>query len=263
MSIRMVSFVRPSMSLLPRREFYTILTAVTIIVSLSWYYLVTMAIDMDTMMSMPNMPPPIWNPQYFLLMFIMWSVMMIAMMLPTAVPTILIYASIFRKARAEGSSVPPTAIFSSGYLIMWILFSLAATLLQWALDEAALLSSMMKINNSLLAGCFLILAGIYQSSPIKDVCLQHCRSPVRFISENWRKGFSGSLIMGLHHGFYCIGCCWLLMSLLFFGGVMSLLWIAGLSLFVLTEKTLPLGLAGARITSGILILSGFGVLLTV
>ncbi len=141
---------------------------------------------------------------------------------------------------------------------MWVVFSLLATCLQWTFHQFGLLSPMMMSNNVRFGAILLILTGIYQWLPIKDACLHHCRSPVHFISENWRSGDQGAFLMGAHHGLFCVGCCWLLMSLLFFGGVMSLLWIAAISSFVLLEKILPLGVVSGKIMGVLMILFGLG-----
>ena len=133
----------------------------------------------------------------------------------------------------------PTGVFVAGYALAWSGFSLAATLAQWALERAALLSPMWVLTSRWGAGLVLLAAGAYQVSPWKDACLRSCRSPVEFLSAHWRNGYAGALVLGVHHGFFCIGCCALLMLLLFVGGVMNLVLIAGITLFVLIEKALP------------------------
>ena len=128
-----------------------------------------------------------------------------------------------------------------GYLIIWTGFSLVATLVQWALHSASLLSTGMVRATPILGGILLILAGAFQFSQLKNACLTHCRTPVGFIMTEWREGYRGALIMGIKHGYYCVGCCWLLMALLFVAGVMNLLWMAIITVFVLVEKLLPAG----------------------
>jgi predicted metal-binding membrane protein len=160
-----------------------------------------------------------------------------------------------------GHAAVPTASFFGGYLLAWLAFSLMATSLQWSLEKAGLLhATMMWSTNRVLSGSFLIAAGIYQLSPLKSVCLKHCRSPAEFLSRRWRNGRSGAARMGLEHGIYCIGCCWLLMALLFTGGVMNLVWIAGLAVFVLLEKLTPHGYSIGR-ALGLLIIAAGGYLL--
>jgi predicted metal-binding membrane protein len=150
--------------------------------------------------------------------------------------------------------VAPTASFVVGYLAVWTLFSLAATGAQWALDRAALLSPMLVASSPWLGALLLAAAGLYQLTPAKDVCLRHCRAPAHFIAAHWRPGVAGALRMGAIHGAFCLGCCWALMGLLFFGGVMNLLWIAAITLFVLGEKLLPAGPRTARWTGAAMIL---------
>ncbi len=244
-----------------RRDIQTILALIAAIVLLCWVYLIRLAVDMQAMLkAMPNMPLPVWDTGYALMMFFMWAIMMVGMMLPSVIPAVMIYASIVRKAEKDERSIAPTVFFIAGYLFIWLLFSVAATGLQYALQVNDLLSPMMKSNNALFGASLLIIAGLYQWLPIKDVCLRHCRSPIEFISEHWRTGKKGALLMGAHHGLYCVGCCWLLMSLLFFGGVMNLLWIAALTIFVLLEKTLPWGHQSARFVGILMVLSGSGLL---
>lgn len=242
---------------LPRRDLFAIVGSLTGVTLLAWSYLAMMAIDMT---SLPGMPMPIWDFRYFLLMFLMWAIMMTGMMLLSVVPTVLIYASIVRKAKKDGTTIAPTSMFIAGYLAMWIVFSLFATCLQWFFDKLGVLSPMMVSNNAIFGATLLILAGVYQWLPIKDACLHQCRSPVHFISHNWRSGNQGAFIMGIHHGLFCVGCCWLLMSLLFFGGVMSLLWIAAITVFVLLEKLLPFGAIGGKVLGIMMISAGLGTL---
>jgi len=149
-----------------------------------------------------------------------------------------------------------TWLFLLGYLATWCLFSGVATALQWWLSDLKLVSPMMVGTSNALSGTILILAGIYQWLPLKAACLQHCRSPANYLAEHKRPGIYGAFIMGLHHGAYCIGCCWILMLLLFVGGVMNLLWIALLAGFVLIEKLLPWGQKIGRIAGAAMVLSG-------
>ncbi len=214
---------------------------------MSWLYLFSMADDMGMSKSGSMMQIPTWSAGYFGMMFLMWAIMMVGMMLPSVTPTVLIYSAIARKSASAGTPIAPISAFVSGYLVMWIVFSLIATTAQWGLDRAALLSPMMVSNSAGLGAFLMITAGVYQWLPIKDKCLQQCRSPAEFISRHWRKGRVGAFQMGLSHGVFCLGCCWLLMSLLFVGGVMNLLWIATITLFVLFEKILPLGKLGGRL----------------
>lgn len=217
---------------------------------LSWVYLLKMAGDMSAPGSpcMTAMQIQDWTAGYFGMMFLMWAVMMVGMMLPSAAPMILIYASVARKAQRQGTPVASASTFTLGYIFMWVVFSFFVTIAQWQLDKLALLSPMMVANSPRLGAGLLIAAGIYQWLPLKSNCLRHCRSPFHFISSHWRPGNLGAFLMGLSHGAFCIGCCWVLMLLLFVGGVMNILWIAAITLFVLLEKALPLGEWGGKLT---------------
>jgi len=232
---------------LPRRDRIAVLVALAGLSGLAWAYLVVMTRSMHEMdpTMMAGMRP--WSAADFAMMFLMWSVMMVGMMVPTAAPMALVYAAVARKAAREGTVLAPTAVFVGGYVAAWTAFSLGATAAQWALERAALLSPMMVSTSPALGATLLIGAGLYQLTPAKDACLRHCRAPAHFIAEHWRPGTAGAFLMGLVHGVYCLGCCWILMGLLFFGGVMSLVWIAGITFFVLGEKLLPFGAWAGRI----------------
>lgn len=257
-----------------RRDRYVVACCLAVICLLSWYYLwLGAGTGMSTVaMTTWQFPPPVyrsmdtgnWPLDYWLIMLVMWWVMMIAMMVPSATPMILLYARVYRhnqKGQQGISTAVPTAAFLCGYLIAWLLFSLAATALQWGLERVGLVHGMMMWSNSrVLSAGFLLAAGLYQLSPLKSVCLDHCQSPAGFLSAHWRKGRVGALRMGMDHGLYCVGCCWFLMLLLFVGGIMNLVWIAGLTLFVLLEKLMPRGVPVARM-SGVVMLLASGYLL--
>ncbi|HEY4164065.1 MAG TPA: DUF2182 domain-containing protein [Dongiaceae bacterium] len=196
-------------------------------------------------MSMSPAAPAAWAPGYWIIMLLMWWVMMIAMMTPSAAPMILIYARAMRHAQESGRmqrGEVPTAAFAGGYLLAWLGFSLGATCFMWAFERTGFISAtIMSSTSAKLSASILILAGLYQLSPLKHICLQRCRNPAAFISRHWRPGASGALRMGLEHGIFCIGCCWILMALLFVGGIMNLLWIGILALVVILEKIAPHG----------------------
>jgi predicted metal-binding membrane protein len=251
---------------LPRRDRITILSALIAVSVLAWAYVLYLWATMPGMHAMApadviQLQP--WTPLDFMLMVVMWAIMMVGMMLPSAAPMTLLYGGMVRKAERQGTPMAPIASFVSGYLAMWGLFSVGATLVQWGLHEAAMLSSMMMAKSQVLGATLLIVAGVYQLTPWKTVCLDHCRSPVHFISEHWRPGASGAFRLGLYHGAFCLGCCWALMGLLFVGGVMNLLWIAAIAIFVFLEKVLPVSNWSVRVGwfGGIgLIVSGLGLL---
>jgi predicted metal-binding membrane protein len=184
----------------------------------------------------------------------MWWVMMIAMMTPSAAPLVLLYGRVLRHQAAQGRAGVPASFLAAGYLAVWLVFSLAAALAQNALQPAGLLSSMMLWSKSAwLSAGVLFAAGVYQLSPLKRACLVHCRAPVQFLTQHWRPGRGGAFVMGLQHGAYCVGCCWMLMALLFVGGVMNLAWIAALTIFVFIEKLAPQGAAFVDATGVLLI----------
>ena len=196
-------------------------------------------------MSGMTMTPDAWAPGVWALMIAMWWIMMIAMMTPSAAPTILLYAHVHRHALAQGriqDRLAPTGAFGAGYLSVWLVFAVAATALHWALERAGLVSAMMMGSQSRwLSGVVLMAAGFYQLSPLKHACLSQCRAPASFLARHWRPHASGAFRLGALHGAYCVGCCWMLMTLLFVGGVMNLVWIAALAVLVLIEKAFPAG----------------------
>jgi predicted metal-binding membrane protein len=183
--------------------------------------------------------------------------MMIGMMTPSAAPAILIYARVGREAVAQGRPFASTTWFAAGYLLAWTAFSVAATSAQWALQRAALLTPMMAAASGTLGIIVLIVAGLYQWTPLKDACLSHCRSPLTFIlSRGGFRGDAGSFSIGWRHGLYCVGCCWALVALLFVLGIMNLFWIAALAILVLLEKVIPSGRIIARIVGIAFIAAG-------
>ncbi len=240
-----------------KRDRVIVLSSLVAISVLAWVYMAYLAWDMEPMemeMAMPQMQ--VWGFLDLVLLFVMWAVMMVAMMVPSATPLILLFAAVNRKRREREDPVVPTGVFLLGYLLIWTGFSVLATIAQWGLHSAALLSPMMESTSSILGGVLLLAAGIFQWTPLKNACLAHCRSPLGFFTTEWREGTGGALIMGLKHGSYCVGCCWILMALLFVAGVMNLLWVATITAFVLAEKALPWGNLVGRVAGGVLMLAG-------
>jgi predicted metal-binding membrane protein len=230
-----------------RRDRLVIALSLAAVVALAWLYLWRHA-------SMPAM-----DSAALALTFFMWVVMMAGMMLPGAAPTILFYGAMVRKNAERGTVLPAVWVFASGYLLVWTAFSLAAVLLQAALEHAALLTPHMASGSNRLNGALLVAAGVYQLTPLKDHCLSKCRNPVQFFMTHWRPGTSGALRMGITQGAYCLGCCWMLMLLLFVVGVMNLAWVALIAAFVFLEKLLP----GGRLTSRLAGVALIGVGLTI
>ena len=243
----------PSIEGVVRRDRIVVLGALSAVVVLSWAYILAGA-GMDMMI------PASWNAGYAGVMFAMWWVMMVAMMLPSAAPMVLLFAAVNRKQKESGNLFVPTALFASAYLIVWAGFSVAAVAAQWGLESIALLSPMLASASTVLGGGLLLAAGLYQLTPLKQACLRHCRLPLQFVMTRWRGGAGGAFRMGVEHGAYCVGCCWFLMGLLFFGGIMNLYWIAGLAVFVLLEKTVPAGHWAGRAAGIALIAWGIAVL---
>jgi predicted metal-binding membrane protein len=187
---------------------------------------------------------------------IMWWVMMVAMMVPAASPTILLYAHVHRQSYGR-EAAPPTFAFLAGYLTCWLGFALMAAGLQiWLISPMSV-----ALASKGAAGGLLIAAGIYQFSPFKDACLSRCRSPATFLSRHYRPGPLGAFRLGVLHGTYCVGCCWLLMALLFVGGVMNLILVVSLTILVAAEKLLPRGLWVARIAGIGMVAAGAALIL--
>ena len=261
---------RSSVEAIFRRDRWVTISGIILLTVLSWAYLFglaagmdDMAMEGDLMSSVSGLMGPqlsTWSVRDFFFMFLMWSVMMVAMMLPSASPLILLHVRVNQQQEDGGDGFHGTVAFAIGYLLVWTSFSAVATLLQWGLEKLAVLSPMMASTSSLLGAGLLLAAGIYQLTPFKNACLRHCRSPVHSLMQHWRRGTSGAFMMGFHHGVYCIGCCWLLMALLFVFGVMNLVWIAVLSVFVLLEKVVPRGELVARVAGVGFIVAGVSVL---
>lgn len=224
------------------------------LVILSWTYILvgagtgTPAFQMSGLPTAPRMSDPMaamqplpWTVSYALLIFVMWWLMMLATMLPSAAPMILLFAALTRKQADLRAPYMRTGLFGIGYLAVWAGFSALAVALQWELGRIALLSPMMVTTSLALGALLLIGAGVWQFTPLKYTCLRHCRAPAEFLTHHWRAGQAGAVQMGMLHGVYCLGCCWMLMSLLFYGGIMNVYWIAGLTTLILVEKIAPLG----------------------
>jgi predicted metal-binding membrane protein len=236
-----------------RRDRLVVALSLSGVVALAWLYLWRQAA-----MAMPSMPA--MDPAVLALTFVMWVVMMAGMMLPSAAPTILFYGAIVRKHAERGTVYPAVWVFVSGYLLLWTGFSLAAVLLQVALEHAGLLTSTMASASNVLNGALLVAAGVYQLTPLKDLCLNKCRNPVQFFMTHWRRGKAGALRMGIAQGAYCLGCCWMLMLLLFVVGIMNLAWVALIAAFVFVEKLLPGGRLTSRLAGVALIVVGSAIL---
>ncbi|ESY85590.1 DUF2182 domain-containing protein [Mesorhizobium australicum] len=199
-----------------------------------------------------------WASVDFVFTFTMWAVMMVGMMTPSVAPMLLLYAGVARKALADSRPIASTAWFFTGYLVVWVVFSIVATGAQWLLARFGMLDPLMAAHSAVLGGIILIAAGLYQWTPIKGVCLRQCQAPVAFLASHggFRTTAPGALRLGMDHGAYCLGCCWALMTLLFVGGVMNVLWIAGIAVLVLLEKVVPAGQLIPRISGASMVAVG-------
>jgi len=230
-------------------------SALVLVTLASWTWIVLLARDMYGTMLGPSawMMTAHWDAAYVLLLWAMWAVMMTAMMLPSAAPLVLLYAGALH-AKGERHAGRCIYALAGGYLLVWSLFSVGATVLQRILASALALTPMMEPETPIIAAALLAIAGVYQLTPLKRACLRVCRSPLSYLLLHWRPGTVGALRLGVDHGIYCLGCCWALMLLLFAGGVMNLVVIVALMLWVLAEKFLPFGEQTAR-ASGIVLLA--------
>lgn len=230
--------------------------------ALCWIWVAAMSRDMYGDMSGASawMMTMQWDATRLVLLWAMWAAMMAGMMLPSAAPILLLYARAVRNR--EDQRHPARAIYSmaAGYIVIWALFSAAATVLQRVFATRFLLTPMMEPATPRVAGVLLLLAGVYQFTPSKAACLSFCRSPIAFLSSRWRGGLNGAFRMGASHGLYCLGCCWALMLLLFAGGVMNLIVILALTVWVAVEKIAPFGAQSARVSGALLIAVGIWML---
>lgn len=240
----MASFAPDLTSRVLRHERTLVAATIAGLVGLSWWYVATEAESAASMRMAPMGGPPVGA------LTIMWLLMMVAMMLPSAAPAVLLYSRV-RDIRGRHSTIGRTWVFLLGYLSVWLMFSIAAAFVQRLLTAPS-----MALDGRVAKGAVLILAGLYQLSPIKSSCIRECRSPGQFLSRYWQPGWAGAVQLGLRHGAYCIGCCWMLMALLFVGGIMNISLIVGLTVLVAAEKLLPSGQLISRLSGVTLVLWG-------
>lgn len=241
------------------RDRLAALSGLILVAGLAWFYLWREAAMMSSAMPMEMLAGamfPGWSAGNFLLTFLMWSVMMVAMMLPSAAPAILLYGNMARRNAERGVAMAALWIFVLGYLAAWTVFSLFATASQLLLHEQGLLNMHMESSNVWLSAAVLVVAGVYQWLPAKHACLNKCRHPVEFFITRWHAGDFGALRMGWEHGWYCVGCCWAIMLVLFVAGVMNLLWVALIAGFVFIEKLFPAGMVAGRVAGIGLVVTG-------
>lgn len=250
-----------------RRDRFIVGTGLAFVAAAAWMYMMYEARRMNITgvcecmrMKMGGPELSAWSPVALLPLFLMWSIMMVAMMLPSAMPMILTFAAVTRNRQRQDRPYIPVAVFVSGYITIWCVFSAVAALSQWLLHRHALLSTSMASSSAVFGGMLLLAAGTFQFTPLKHSCLRHCRGPMEFIMTRWREGWRGAFAMGVEHGAFCTGCCWALMILLFVAGVMNLLWIAALTLLVCLEKLLPRRVPVSFATGALLVAWGTCVL---
>jgi predicted metal-binding membrane protein len=246
----------PTSTAVLRRDRIVIGLALTLLTALAWSYLLWLSADMYMggmdmtglrmipsgmgLMMPAHMP---WRAMEFAFVFVMWTVMMVGTMTPSVAPMFLMYARVGRQTQTQGKPLAATVWFAVGYFLVWVAFALLATFVQWAFERAALLDSAMASTSTVVGGLLFVAAGSYQWTRLKDVCLTQCQTPFAFLMRQggFRGDAPGSLMLGVRHGAYCVGCCWALMALLLVGGVMNVLWIVLLALLILLEKVTPFG----------------------
>jgi predicted metal-binding membrane protein len=270
----LVNFV-PIETAVLRRDRIILILMLTLVTALAWSYLLWLSVDMGMggmdmtgfrmipagmgLMIPAHLP---WSAMEFGFVFAMWMVMMVGMMTPSAVPMILTYARAGRHTTAQDAPLAATAWFGAGYFLVWAAFALVATVVQWAFERTALLDPAMASTSSLIGGLLFVAAGTYQWTRLKDICLAQCQRPFAFLMRHggFRRDARGSLVLGLAHGAYCVGCCWALMSLLLVGGVMNVFWIILLALLIVLEKVTPFGRQIALLVGIVLIAAGAWIL---
>jgi predicted metal-binding membrane protein len=259
----------PTQTAMLRRDRIVIVITLALLTGLAWSYLLSADMSMGGMdmtglrmipsgmgLMIPADTP--WLAREFALVFVMWTVMMVGMMTPSAAPMIFMYAHVGRQTRAHGRPLAATVWFATGYFLVWAAFALLATLVQWAFERTTLLDSAMANTSTVVGGLLFVAAGSYQWTRLKDVCLTQCQKPFAFLMRHggFRGDATGSLMLGVRHGAYCVGCCWALMALLLVGGVMNVLWIVLLALLILLEKVAPFGHEIALVAGTVLLVGG-------
>lgn len=232
------------------------LVVVLVIIPLAcWIWVLAMARDMYGPMTGASawMMSVEWDAPRLILLWAMWGAMMAGMMLPTAAPMLLLYARTVRNRPGARRVAARIYALAAGYTVVWLLFSVVATVVQRLLARGLLMTPMMEPASPRVAAGLLIIAGVYQFTPSKQACLRACRSPIAFFSASWREGVAGAFRMGASHGIYCLGCCWALMLLLFAGGVMNAGVILALTAWVAIEKVAPFGEQSARVAGALLL----------
>jgi predicted metal-binding membrane protein len=239
-----------------------IITALGLVLAASWAFVAWMTLDMSHPVVRMMMPiDASWSWSTVSAVLLMWGGMMLAMMLPSAAPMILSFDAIQRRDARSVELLPRSFLFAGAYVLLWTVFSMLATGAQWGLQWSGLLTPMIASRSDWLTAALLILAGVYQLTPLKHACLNYCRSPTSFLMAEWRDGARGAWHMGLKHGLYCVGCCWALMLLLFVAGAMNPVWIVLLTIVVALEKWPITPIWPSNVLGGLLIIAGVSNLL--
>ena len=238
------------------RDHFIVYAGLLLIFLVGWASMGYMAwamqhMDVVDMWMPPRLEVRSWQLHDFAMLFSMWAVMMIAMMTPSIAPMVSLFVTVNHNKHQIEQAYVPTFIFLLGYLFAWVIASALISVLQYLLHVTDLLNPMMDSRSFLLSGSILIVAGIYQWTPLKDSCLTVCRTPLSFLMTRWRDGAVGAIRMGFEHGIYCVGCCWALMAIMFAVGVMNFLWMIIIAFFVLIEKVSPFSPYLFRFLSGL------------
>ena len=236
------------------RERNIIVAALAVLSTAAWAVLVWQA---ETM-AMTSMGPTMGMTAALFLA--LWVVMMVAMMFPTAAPMIVLFGRVQAQRRSRREAYVATSMFVGAYLFVWAASGVAAFLAAVAAERLAAALGIPAETAARIGGALLVIAGLYQLTPLKRACLTHCRSPLSFVMTAWRPGPAGALRIGLAHGIYCLGCCWLLFVILFPLGMMNVAAMAMITLFIFAEKTFPVGRRVMQAGAAILILYGLAVL---
>ncbi len=249
-----------SISVGRRVDVAAVVGSLAAVTAIAWFLTIRLVDGMMTMPAGPmQMAPSLPSPgSGFAVVAAMWAAMMVGMMVPSATPMVLAYTGWTRRGPADGNRPVAIAMFLSGYVVVWLGFSLLAAIMQLSLERVGLLDAM-GATGATVGGTVLVLAGVFQLTPLKEACLGRCRTPIGFLIAEWRDGARGGLVMGVRHGAYCLGCCWALMTVLFVVGTMHLAWMAVIAAFVLVEKLAPAVLRVRYAAAAVLI--GWGALM--
>jgi predicted metal-binding membrane protein len=242
-----VSSTTPS---LLQRERYLILGVLLVLAALAWGLLIWQAPMMN------NQAMGLTMGMSAVLFIAIWAVMMVAMMFPAAAPMILMFGAVYAGKRRQEQPYVPTWIFVSAYLLVWTLSGVLAYFLAIEVEKLAGQSMWLMENAPRIGGAILVIAGLYQLSPLKNVCLSKCRTPLQFLLTSWHDGYAGAFRMGIEHGVFCLGCCWLLFVILFPLGLMNLAVMALVTALIFAEKALPIGRQISRLAGVGLIVYG-------